>query len=274
MDLTATIIPMNNDRAILINLRDVSERKQLEEEVFAAKLREKEMEKERELLKLKENFITTVSHDFRTPLSVIMSSNDILERYHERLTTQRRMEQLHTIREQVSYMNELLDDVLVLGKTRADKIDFNPHLFDIEAACQSVFEQVQPPDDDKHSFVFERRGNLDDVTLDEKLMRRILFNLLSNAIKYSPDGGEIRFDLVRDGDEVVFQIQDHGIGIPEKDQARMYEPFHRAANSQDVMGTGLGLAIVYETVQVHGGTISFVSNEGKGTTFTVRLPYR
>jgi PAS domain S-box-containing protein len=274
MDLTATIIPQNGDRAILVTLRDVTERKRLEAEIFQAEMMRIEMEKERELMKLKEDFITMVSHDFRTPLSVILSSNDILERYHERLTEQRRVEQLQRIREQVGFMTELLDDVLTLGKARADRLDFNPQAFDIEQVCRSLFEQIQSTASPKHSFIFRRTGKLDDATLDEKLLRRVLANLLTNAVKYSPNGGEIRFDVLRQDDQVVFKIQDHGIGIPERDQERLFEPFHRASNSRSISGTGLGLAIVYDTIRVHGGTIDMQSLEGEGTTFTVRLPYR
>ncbi len=273
MDMTALLIPWEESSALLITLRDMTERKRMEEALFQARLARIEMEKERELLKLKEQFVTMVSHDFRTPLAVIMSSNDILERYHERLTVQRRFEQLQRIREQVVYMTELLDDVLLLGTARADRIEFNPLPLNMESVCLSVFEQVQTLATERHHFIFQSAGNLANATLDEKLLRRMLSNLLSNAIKYSPDGGEIRLELSRKNGTVIICVSDQGIGIPQKAQARLFEPFQRAANASKISGTGLGLAIVYETVRVHGGDIRVESEEGAGTSFIITLPY-
>ncbi|MEO8608629.1 MAG: PAS domain-containing sensor histidine kinase [Chloroflexota bacterium] len=274
MDLTAAIIPWEKDRAILITLRDATERKVLQEEILRSERLRVEMEKEREVTQLKEDFITMVSHDFRTPLAVIMTSNDMLERYSERLTQARRAEQLRKIRDQVYFMTDLLDDVLVLGQARARKLEFNPMPIDLLNLCQSVFDEVLSTSDDKYQFRFKHTGIFDGVNLDEKLMHRILANLLANAVKYSPHGGEILLEIAREAAEIVMRVRDEGIGIPEKDQARLFEPFHRAGNTNGIMGTGLGLAIVYEGVQLQGGSIHVNSQEGKGSTFTVRLPFR
>jgi len=274
MDLTAAIIPWEDDRAILVTLRDVSERKLLEEEIRRAELLRVEVEKEREVTQLKEDFITMVSHDFRTPLAVIMTSQDMLERYYERLTQQRRVEQLQKIRDQVYYMTGLLDDVLLLGKARAQKLEFNPAPIDLKKVCWSVFDAARATDDGLHTFHFNASGQFVGLTLDEKLIRRILSNLLTNAVKYSPDGGIIRLELLRDQENITLRVSDQGIGIPEKDQTRLFEPFHRGGNTSGIVGTGLGLAIVRESVQIHGGTICVQSDEGSGSTFTICLPVR
>ena len=272
MDLTATIIPWEKDRAILITLRDATERKVLQEEILRSERLRVEMEKEREVTQLKEDFITMVSHDFRTPLAVIMTSNDMLEHYSEHLTQSRRAEQLQKIRDQVFYMTDLLDDVLLLGQARAQKLKFNPAPLNLVTLCQSIFDEALSTADDKYQFRFRIAGLFDEVNLDEKLMHRILANLLANAVKYSPNGGEIQLELTREANEVVLRVRDEGIGIPEKDQARIGEPFHRGGNTNGIKGTGLGLAIVYESIQLQNGSISVDSHEGKGTTFTVRLP--
>jgi signal transduction histidine kinase len=108
--------------------------------------------------------------------------------------------------------------------------------------------------------------------MDEKLLRQILTNLLSNAIKYSPDGGTVHLTLACQAGRVTFQVRDDGIGIPDEDQARLFETFHRARNIGNIPGTGLGLAIVKKSVDLHGGTIEVASQVGQGTTFTVTLP--
>jgi signal transduction histidine kinase len=110
------------------------------------------------------------------------------------------------------------------------------------------------------------------MLLDEHLLQHILINLLTNALKYSPEDSQVSLHVCADGGDLVLEVEDHGIGIPPEDQARLFEPFHRAANATQVEGTGLGLAIVRENVLLHGGTISFTSMLGAGTTFTVRLP--
>lgn len=272
MDLTATLIPWDGDRAVLLTLRDVSERQRIELEIRKSETMRLELEKERELLNLKEDFIAAVSHDFRTPLTVIMTSNDILERYHDRLSDERRNEQLGRIRQQVFYMKDLLDDVLTLSKAHAQKLEFKPVSLDLGAFCKSLFEQIQLNDESKHTFRFVMHEDFHDAMMDEKLLQRILINLLTNAVKYSPDGGEVCLELVRDGDNLLLTVSDHGIGIPEADRLRLFDPFHRGANTQGIEGTGLGLAIVYESVQAHLGTIDVQSVVGQGTTFTVRMP--
>jgi PAS domain S-box-containing protein len=272
MDLTAAVIPWEKDRAILITLRDVTERKVLQDEILRSERLRVEMEKEREVTQLKEDFITMVSHDFRTPLAVIMTSSEMLERYSERLTEAHRAEQLHKIRDQVYYMTDLLDDVLLLGQARANKLEFKPTPVDLGKLCQSIFDEVRSTAGAKHQFRLDIAAHFDPVKVDETLIHRILTNLLANAVKYSPDGGEICLELMREGADIVMQVYDEGIGIPEKDQARLFEPFHRGLNTRGIKGTGLGLAIVNESVQLQGGSIRVESQEGKGTTFTVRLP--
>lgn len=121
---------------------------------------------------------------------------------------------------------------------------------------------------------FSSQGNCRIALLDAKLLRHILNNLLSNALKYSPADRLATFMVLCEAEQITFRIQDQGMGIPKADQARLFEPFHRATNARHVPGTGLGLAIVKQSVELHGGTIAFESEEGRGTTFTVVIPDR
>jgi len=272
MDLTAQVIPWNQDRGIMVTLRDVTERKRMEEEILKSEMLRIELEKDREYLTMKENFITAVSHDFRTPLTVILTSNEILENYYERLTADRRKEQLGRIRQQVFYMKSLLDDVLTLSQARSRKVEIKPTPLILDQFCRGIFEDIQITSNDSRQFVFRSEGRFDDLAMDEKLLQRILINLLTNAIKYSPDKSTVEFDLLREDRAVVFRIKDQGRGIPPEKMTRLYEPFLRGNNIKDIPGTGLGMAIVYESVRAYGGTIDVQSVINQGTTVTVRLP--
>jgi signal transduction histidine kinase len=231
-----------------------------------------ELEKEKELIQLKERFISVVSHEFRTPLSVIMSSAELVQTFHERMPLERQLEHLHVILLQAEFMVSLMDDVLTVNKARAGRLEFKPMPLDVIRFCQETLERIQVLDKANHSFVFEHEGDLSNVTLDAKLLQHILVNLLSNAVKYSPDGGEVKLECKREGDEIVLRVSDHGIGIPPEGLAHLFDLFYRATNTGDIGGTGLGLSIAKESVELHGGTIQCESELGVGTTFTVRLP--
>ncbi len=230
------------------------------------------LSKEREILDLKQRFISMISHDMRGPLTVINMMRGLLADHFDRLSPEQRLRYLRTIHTQVKHMDELLDDVLTFDAAQAGKLEFHPSPINLEAFCRDVFEQMQFTDTVGHEFVFTAEGDFTNVSLDEKILRHILINLLSNAIKYSPGGGEIRLQLSRSERDVTLRISDQGIGIPVEDQARIFEVFHRASNAESFAGTGLGLAIVKSNVEAHGGTIMFDSSQGQGTVFTVRLP--
>jgi PAS domain S-box-containing protein len=251
---------------------DISERKRLEQRVLEAERLRVEIEKERELIQLKERFISVVSHEFRTPLSVIMSSAELVDRYHDRMPHERQLAHIQEVLSQAEFMVGLLDDVLTVNKARAGRLEFNPAPLDLETFCRETLERIQAVDKGKHAFLFDHDGDLSSIVLDAKLLQHILVNLLSNAGKYSPDGGDVNLNVSRSHDEVTFRVSDQGIGIPPESQARLFEPFHRADNVGNISGTGLGLAIVKESVDLHKGTIVCDSTVGVSTTFTVRLP--
>lgn len=265
------------------------QRKQAEEEVYKA------LVKEKELTELKSRFISMTSHEFRTPLTTIQSSAELLEYYGQKWSQEKKLTHMHRIQSSVKHMTKLLDDVLVIGKAEAGKLTFNPSPLDVEQFCHNLAEELKLNDTNQHTIAvtcdWETEGSSksdnfvsssDSISqqlvpttlpcLDEKLLRQILENLLSNALKYSPEGSTIEFSLSRFSTQAIFKIRDQGIGIPLEDQRLLFESFHRATNVGTIAGTGLGLTIVKKCVDIHKGQVAVESEVGVGTTFTVTLP--
>jgi signal transduction histidine kinase len=173
-------------------------------------------------------------------------------------------------------MTRMLEDVLLIGKGDAGKLDFHPAPLRLRAFCAALAQEAQAGagglDMSRHQVKFQMVGEADDALFDESLLRQILGNLLSNAVKYSPGGGQVFFGVVCREREVEWVVADQGIGLPEQDLARLFETFFRASNVGTISGTGLGLAIVKRSVELHGGTIKVDSVLGTGTRFTVTLP--
>jgi len=138
--------------------------------------------------------------------------------------------------------------------------------------CREIIAEIKIEDSQNHTFIFTCEGNCYKAEIDQKFLHQILNNLLLNAIKYSPAGGKIELNLVCENEEVIFEIKDEGIGIPASDQLLLFELFYRATNVGNIMGTGLGLAIIKNAIELHGGSIRFISQVNVGTTFTVCLP--
>lgn len=234
----------------------------------------KALEKERELNELKSRFVSMVSHEFRTPMSTILFSTDLLEMYINQWPEEKKMTHLHRIQSAIQRMIEMLDDILVIGKAEAGKLEFNPHTLDLEKFCQELVEDIQNADKNQHPLNLNIQSGLTEVNIDDKLLRHILINLLSNATKYSPENTPVNFSVSCKDNQVIFAIKDSGIGIPEEDQQRLFDAFHRATNVGSIPGTGLGLAIVKKSVDLHQGEIKLHSEKGVGTTFTVILPMK
>jgi PAS domain S-box-containing protein len=246
--------------------RDITARKQAEEEMLRA------LEKERELSTLKSRFVSLTSHEFRTPLTTILSSAEMLEYYGSSWTEERKLEHLRRIQLGVKYMTVLLDDILIIGKADAGKLEFAPRPLDVLKYCRDLTEELNLADGGKHALVLECDAEAITASVDETLLRHILSNLLSNAFKYSPPGSTVRFELLGHDNRVVFRIADQGIGIPAEDMAHLFETFHRANNARNIAGTGLGMAIVKRSVELHSGTIDVSTEVGAGTSVTVTLP--
>jgi two-component system, LuxR family, sensor kinase FixL len=275
LEFALSEIYLNNQRLFVALMHDLTERKQAEQARHEADVMRLELLKSNEMRKLKGRFVSMVTHEFRNPLSGIQLNASTLLNYFDRLSPQQRTQKLQMIVEQVKNMDNLLEDILTVGQDEAGvEIPFNPVLLDLRAFCKAIFEEIASTVGRRHEMVFIANLKELSFSFDPKLMRQIVNNLLTNATKYSPENSLIQMELHHHLDEVVITVSDQGMGIPEDDQKQIFDAFHRAENSYKLPGSGLGLAIVKQAVDLHDGTVSFVSTPGKGTTFVVTLPFR
>jgi PAS domain S-box-containing protein len=248
---------------------DISGRKLAEAELMAT------LQREKELSDMKSKFVSMASHEFRTPLATILSSSELIEHYSETLSAEDRAGVIGGMKSAVQRMSALLDDVLTIGKSDAGVLKYHGGAMYLRAFCEQVTGTFRLAAGKDHVLEFEHNLPEDElVEMDERLLHHIVDNLLTNAAKYSAAGKTIRLSVMREGAELHISVTDQGIGIPEKDQAHLFEGFFRASNVDKRLGTGLGLAIVKKAVESHSGRISFTSVEGQGTQFDVRLPLR
>lgn len=230
------------------------------------------LKEEKGLGEMKNRLISTVSHEFRTPLSAIISSTELLEQYSQRWSDEKKLEILGRIRQAADKLTGLIEDVLLYSRTRDGDLECNRTNLDLAAYCENLIENFQLTAGEGKILRMVEVGEKQTAYLDQKLLGYILNNLLSNAVKYSGPGGEIELRLEWHPEKVVLQVKDNGIGIPQKDQPSLFEPFHRASNVKAIGGTGFGLAIVKHSVLAHNGHIRVDSVEGSGTIFSVSLP--
>ncbi len=274
MDVNGQLI-FSEDNHCLIGMygtiNDIDQHKKVEEEMRHA------LEKEKELNELKTKFVSMASHEFRTPLTTILASSELLKYYGEKLTDRKKVEHFHRIESSVRNMTELLNYVLVIGKAEAGKLQFNPEPINLEEFCLNLVEEMQMGAGEKNQINFHFQDERvpherESIHMDEKLLRHIFCNLLSNALKYSPDNINVYFDLCLQDEQAIFLVRDEGIGIPPEEQDKLFETFHRAKNVGNIPGTGLGLNVVKKCVELHEGALMVASDIGYGTTFRVTLP--
>ncbi len=252
---------------------EVQERISAEEELInKEKALRKAFEKEKELNRLKSRFVSMASHEFRTPLSTILSSADLIEAYEKLEQQDKRIRHTNRIKSAVSNLTGILNDFLSLSKLEEGKINSKPVQFNLADFCREILEDL-----DGLLKADQKINHLDapediDIIVDKKMLKNILYNLLSNAIKYSDPGQSIDCSVVFEDRNLRIRIRDYGIGIPEEEQQHLFTRFFRAHNVENIQGTGLGLNIVKRYLDLLNGRIAFESKEGKGTTFTVAIP--
>lgn len=251
--------------SIVLNSRDITERKRAEE-IRNTLLRERELSEGRF------NFVSMMSHEFRNPLTRIRVSSELLKNFKDKTTEAQQERCLNNLESAAREMTQLLEDILIITRAEVGKLALKLNSFSLTEFCSNLVEEMQVCVGNKHRLLLAIKGDCDQAYLDENLLKHILANLLSNAIKYSPEGGNIWFELLCQNNQAIFHVHDQGIGIPMEDQQQLFESFHRGRNVGKIPGTGLGLSIVKRFVDLHGGKISIKSNVGVGTTFTVILP--
>jgi len=234
----------------------------------------KALEKEKEINELKSNIVLNVSHGFKTPLTSILSSAQLLQLYAEKDHPLKEKITKHALKieNSVRSLNNLVTSVLFFGKADENKVDFNPKKFFLETFITELLDTVRAGIDN-NVIINEERGYLPEaVNTDPELVYQILENLLSNAAKYSKVGKVVNFNIEVKDSRILAKISDEGIGIPKSEQGKLFDRFFRGRNVGIIEGTGLGLSIVKKCIEVLDGEITFESDAGKGTTFYVSIP--
>jgi PAS domain S-box-containing protein len=263
---SGAMIEINGEDHLLVMMVEISHRKQAEAELHRTLAREKE------LSQLKSNFVSMVSHEFRTPLGIIQSSAELLRDFHGKMQPDEREEQLKSISRNTRRMAGMMEEVLVLSRLDAGKLIFEPAALDLNVFFRRVVDEVVSATSRRCPIELFLECIPSAAQADERLLGHIFTNLLSNAVKYSEAGATVEFTARRDGSEAVCVVRDRGIGISEIDQQQLFKAFHRGGNVGTRAGTGLGLLLVKRCADLHGGKVQVESRIGEGTTVTVKLP--
>jgi signal transduction histidine kinase len=218
------------------------------------------------------SFLSKVSHEFKSPLTSIQTSTEILESYTERLSAEEKEKHFQTVYESISNLSELLDDVIMFCKADTKSIKPQYEKFEIINYSKQIVEEIKNTLSVALKINFYPKTEEFKIFSDKKLFSQILFNLLSNAIKYSSSNQNVDVIIAQLNGNAIIEVRDYGIGIPENERHKIFTPFFRANNTKEIVGTGLGLAIVQQLVNTLKGKISFLSDENRGTMFTVTIP--
>ena len=229
------------------------------------------LDKERQLNEIKSRFVSMASHEFRTPLSTVLSSASLLTKYTKEEDQENRDRHISRIKGSVKHLNDILEDFLSLGRLNEGRIAAEPSDFNMKELIEEIISDLK---------IFFKKGQHfknkydapENVFADKKLLKNILINLLSNAIKFSGENSVIILTAKLISDEIVIEIKDQGIGIPEEDQKNLFSSFYRGSNANNIQGTGLGLHIVKRYIDLLGGTVALQSKLGKGTQVEIKFP--
>jgi PAS domain S-box-containing protein len=234
---------------------------------------EDSLEKEKELGKLKTSFVAMASHEFRTPLAAIQAATDVILKYNDKLSQEDIKKRLFKIKREVSGMTIMLEDILIIGKADSQKLQFNAIEQDLVVLVKNIVSDYQLTQVEVREVIY--RISRDEIMLnaDPKWIKHIILNLLSNAVKYSEAPTSIRIEIRQEENEIILSVTDKGIGISEKDQESLFEPFHRGKNVGNIQGTGLGLSVLQTAIDLHKGKIKVESKLNNGSTFIVSLPH-
>ena len=229
------------------------------------------LSKEKQLSEIKSRFVSIASHEFRTPLSTVLSSASLLSKYVTTAEQDKRDRHVEKIKNAVRNLNDILDDFLSLGKLEEGKVEIHPVLFNLEAFMEELMEEMKPLQKEGQQIIFSCEGS-PALFSDKRLLKNIIVNLLANAIKFSAENTSIDIRSKTSISQFEVEIEDSGIGIAEEDQELLFSSFFRGRNAVNIQGTGLGLHIIKRYADILEGTIKIKSTLGKGTTVTVIIP--
>jgi signal transduction histidine kinase len=245
---------------------------QLEEQMREIEAKDQELlialDKEKQLNELKSRFVSLASHEFRTPLSAILSSTFLISKYAQSGDLQQQEKHLKKISTSVNLLTDILNDFLSVGKIEEGRVEVRRVIFNICDYLKNIVEEMNSLLKHKQEIRYLHEGE-PEIELDPSLLRHIITNLISNAIKFSPEESSIYIDTKYESGSLVLKVKDHGMGIPPEDQPQLFGRFFRAANVTYIQGTGLGLHIIGKYVELMGGNITVESELNKGTTFII-----
>jgi PAS domain S-box-containing protein len=266
--VSLTITSMKDNEGVISGFMgiaiDISERKKIEEDLLNS------LEKEKELNELKSRFVSMASHEFRTPLSTVLSSAYLIEKYAKTDEQPKREKHLQRIISSVSMLSDILNDFLSLGKIEEGKIQVKLTIFNIKELVMTSLKELKNNLKNKQHLRYYHTGNTD-VFLDASLLIHIVMNLVSNASKFSPEGSIIKIKTINSDEQLIFSIEDQGIGISKEDQRHLMERFFRGSNASNIQGTGLGLHLVAKYAELMNGKVSCKSELEKGAQFTINF---
>lgn len=229
------------------------------------------LEKEKDLNELKSRFVSMASHEFRTPLTTMLSSLSLVTKYGEQKDTENQLKHVGKIKTSINNLTDILNDFLSVSKLEEGKIENLPEGLNLKNFINEIISDMLGMAQNNQQISLSYSGN-EYVVLDKKLVKNILFNLISNALKFSPNGGTVEVIVKVQNSSLRISVKDSGIGIPKEDQEHLFERFFRGNNATHIQGTGLGLAIVSRYAELMNASLDFESKENKGTTFTIIIP--
>ena len=233
---------------------------------------EDSLKREKELGKLKTSFVAMASHEFRTPLAAIQAATDVILRYKNKLSQEDIEKRLFKIKREVNNMEIMLEDILIIGKAESQKLQFNTIEQNLVDLVKNIVSDYQLTQEEEREVIYKTSMDKIMLNVDQKWIKHIIINLLSNALKYSKAPTSVIIKIQQEENEVILSVTDQGIGISEKDQELIFEPFLRGKNVGNVRGTGLGLSILQTAISLHKGKIKVKSTLNNGSTFTVSFP--
>jgi signal transduction histidine kinase len=231
------------------------------------------LEKEKSLNEIKSRFVSTASHEFRTPLSTILSSASLIQRYVRTEEQDKREKHIQKIKNAVQHLTEMLNDFLSLDKLEEGIVRYKPQLINVSDTIKQITEEVNPVLKKGQYIIYKHTSENNECIVDTQILKNILFNLISNASKYSDENSPVTVESAVEGNSFRISVSDKGYGIPEEDQPFLFTRFFRAHNVHNIQGTGLGLNIVKKYLELMDGKIYFKSKLNEGSTFTVEIPF-
>jgi PAS domain S-box-containing protein len=231
------------------------------------------LDKERQLNEIKSRFVSMASHEFRTPLSTVLSSASLLAKYTTTEEQEKRNRHIDKIKGSVKHLNDLLEDFLSLGRLDEGKVGAVIVTFDLPELVEDIVEEMRGLSKKQQQIIYHHEGE-PMVDSDKRMMKNILINLISNALKFSDEHAIIRVSSEVAGESAMISVVDEGIGISIEDQEHLFTSFFRGRNAINIQGTGLGLHIVKRYIDLLGGTVSLESKLGKGTTIMLNIPVK